>query len=128
MQLEDNLTLADDYGIQHQPMLDLQEKMTTYVMEMLAGRKFTLEVDSLDTINHVKAKIEDMEGFPVNQQSLIFANKQLNNNRTLADHNIWKDSTVLLVLHPYPKGTMKIYVKRLDEVTTPMEVQSSDRR
>ena len=49
VQLEDNLTLAD-YGIHHQSTLDLQEKMTIYVMETLAGREFTLEVDSLDTI------------------------------------------------------------------------------
>lgn len=55
-----------------------------------------------------------------------FFNKQLNDNSTLADHNIWKDSTVRLVLLPYPRGTMEIYVKRLDGATTPLEVQGSN--
>jgi ubiquitin C len=50
-QLDDNLTL-DDYGIQHESTLDLEEKMQIYVMETLKGKTIKLEVNNLDTIDN----------------------------------------------------------------------------
>ncbi|CAO2164566.1 unnamed protein product [Urochloa humidicola] len=104
-QLDDNLTLAD-YDIKHHSTLELQEKMEISVRETLAGNTITLEVDSQETMDNVKAKIEDMEGFPKSRQCLIFANKQLDDSSILADNKIWKECMVLLVLHPFPRGTM----------------------
>ncbi len=106
-------------------------------VKTLTGKTIALDVYSRDTIGNVKSKTQDKEGIPSNQQRLVYLRKTLENDRTVADYHIQKESYLIFALRIKNNngeatrirnnyGNIQIFVKTLTGKTTTLDVFPED--
>jgi len=100
IELEDNKSLKE-YNIKNEDIIDVIFKSNINIpinIKTLTGKIIPLDVDFFDTFYDIKSKIYKKEGIPIDQQRLLYSGRQLENEFTLADYNVQKDSTLHLIL------------------------------
>nr|CDS32178.1 ubiquitin (ribosomal protein L40) [Hymenolepis microstoma] len=93
-------------------------------VKSVSGKTIPIEVEPTDTVERVKAIMQQKEGIPLSEQRLIYGGRQLEDNRALSDYNIRRESTLHLLLRL--RGGMQIFVKTLTGKTITLEVEPSD--
>eukprot|EP01091_Cochliopodium_minus_P004572 TRINITY_DN14464_c0_g1_i1.p1 TRINITY_DN14464_c0_g1~~TRINITY_DN14464_c0_g1_i1.p1 ORF type:complete len:128 (-),score=43.38 TRINITY_DN14464_c0_g1_i1:1-339(-) len=101
----------------------MSEKLQLFV-KSINGKTRTVEVNTTDTIRQIKEQIRDKEGINPDEQRLIYAGKNLDDDKTVSDYNLSADATLHLVLRV--RGGMQIFVKTLTGKTITLEVEGSD--
>ena len=96
-------------------------------VKTLNNRNIVIMVDPSDTIKSLKQKIFDKEGVPVNEQRLNHIGKELQDNLTVADYNIQRESGLDMSLRVRGgSGSMQVFVKTLTNKTIALTVDPSD--
>lgn len=99
--------------------------MQIYV-KIQTGKTITLEVESGDTFEQLKQKIQDKEGIPPSEQRLYYAGRLLADGQTLSENNIQRESTLHLIVRPSQGSGSILYVNNQVDTTVPEYDGSGD--
>ena len=77
---------------------DMKLKNIPIFVKLMYGKIIRLEVEPSDRIYIIKEKIQEKEGIPFKQQTLVYASFQLDDNKTLIDYGIQRESTLHLII------------------------------
>lgn len=67
-------------------------------VKTLTGKEIELDIEPTDRVDRIKEKVEEKEGIPPPQQRLIFAGKQMNDEKTASEYKVVGGSVLHLVL------------------------------
>ncbi|KAI1721836.1 ubiquitin family domain-containing protein [Ditylenchus destructor] len=67
-------------------------------VKTLTGKEIELDIEPNDRVDRIKEKVEEKEGIPPSQQRLIFAGKQMNDDKTASEYKVIGGSVLHLVL------------------------------
>jgi len=94
-------------------------------VKTISGTILTLDnIELSDTIEKVKKKIEETQGFPPDTQILIFAGKVLEDTKTLNSYQFRKNYTLHLICQ---EEKMQIFVKTLTGKTITLLVDPNEK-
>ena len=125
--LNDHDTL-DQCNLRHHSMLDMFPRLRAGMqifVTTVSGMKITLEVNTTDTVSHVKAKIEAKHGIPASVQSLISDGTELQDDRLLSHYNVDTHSTLELCERPLDPSTLATHSDSVAGIT-PRDISSQD--
>jgi ubiquitin C len=104
--------------------ITMKQKMKVFV-KLMNGKTVFIDCEGSMTVRSLKQQIAEREGTPINDQRLVFAGRDLDNDRKLADYSI-KDKSLVTMGDPFAQGPMKVYIKSSKGKTTLIEVDPSE--
>ncbi len=68
------------------------------IVKTQTGKELRVSITDIILVDDLKARIQDIDGIPPDQQRLIFSGRQLEGAKTLSDYGIQHESTIFVVL------------------------------
>lgn len=108
------LNVEDELGKPEEP-----SQVQILIKVPISKKQFPLELSITDTVARLKERIHEVEGIPVSRLVLIFGNSELQDHRTLAEHEIHTGSEVNVVVKPFPLASASSGMKKLRVMVLP---------